>query len=112
MDERYYALRMAGVRNIADYNKLGEEEITARLAKKGKDIADLPGIETSMPYIIILVDEAADLMMVNKEVEIDIASRQIAPPGAYHSDHPTPIGGCRYGLIKSNLAHVFPSTFR
>ncbi|TVR15185.1 MAG: hypothetical protein EA401_03230, partial [Planctomycetota bacterium] len=45
MDERYYALRMAGVRNIADYNALGEKELTQRLERKGKDLADLPGID-------------------------------------------------------------------
>ena len=72
MDERYYALRMAGVRNIADYNKLGEEEIAARLEKRARTSPTLPGIETTMPYIIILVDEYADLMMVNKEVEKSI----------------------------------------
>ena len=106
MDERYYALRMAGVRNIADYNKLGEEEITARLAKKGKDLADLPGVETSMPYIIILVDEYADLMMVNKEVEKSIV-RLTAKSRAcgIHIILTTqrPSADVVTGLIKSNL---------
>lgn len=106
MDERYFALRLAGVRNIADYNQLGDEEINRRLAAKGKDLADLPGIETRMPYIIILVDEYADLMMVNKEVEKSIV-RLTAKSRAcgIHIILTTqrPSADVVTGLIKSNL---------
>jgi S-DNA-T family DNA segregation ATPase FtsK/SpoIIIE len=71
MDERFFALRMAGVRDIITFNQLGEEEIRKRLEKKGKTLEDL-SIEATMPWIVIVVDEFADLMMVNKEVEKSI----------------------------------------
>lgn len=106
MDERYFALRMAGVRDIGSYNKLGEKEILKRLEKKGKTIEDLPGGETHMPYIIIVVDEYADLMMVNKEVEKSIV-RLTAKSRAcgIHIILTTqrPSADIVTGLIKSNL---------
>ena len=106
MDERYMALRLCGVRDIKSYNKLGEKEVIKRLEKKGKTIEDLNGVETNMPYIIIVVDEYADLMMVNKEVEKSIV-RLTAKSRAcgIHIILTTqrPSADVVTGLIKSNL---------
>ncbi len=106
MDERYYMLRQAGVRNIADFNALGEDALRARLAEHGKDLDDLPGFETHMHYVVILVDEYADLMMVNKEVEKSIV-RLTAKSRAcgIHIILTTqrPSADIVTGLIKSNL---------
>lgn len=68
MEERYSLLSNIGVRNIDSYNKLGEKEIRKRLnVEDGEDLED---ISFHLPYIIIIVDELADLMMVAaKEVE-------------------------------------------
>jgi len=68
MDERYSLLANAGVRNIVGYNGLGEKEIRKRLDAGPDD--DLEGVPFHMPYIVIIIDELADLMMISaKEVE-------------------------------------------
>lgn len=68
MEERYSLLSRVGVRNIDGYNKLGEKEIKKRLNPYGD--ADIDDVPFNLPFIIIIVDELADLMMVAaKEVE-------------------------------------------
>ena len=71
MEERYEHLARVGVRNIASFNKLGQKEIHSRLGFDPKTNPE--GCEepiTHLPYIVIIVDELADLMMVgSKEVE-------------------------------------------
>ncbi len=57
MEERYQLMSEAGVRNIADYNKR---------IKAGK--LD----EEVIPYVVVVVDEFADLVMTNDEVESKI----------------------------------------
>jgi len=69
MDERYDMLARARVRNIKQYNSLGEDGLHARL---GEDV-DYDSVPTHLPYIVIIVDEMADLMMMSgKEVEMSI----------------------------------------
>ena len=66
MDERYEMLSEVGARNIFSYNKLPEEEKRAKLNIPEDDET----FEAKMPFIVIVVDELADLMMVSaKEVE-------------------------------------------
>ncbi|MBI4882298.1 MAG: DNA translocase FtsK 4TM domain-containing protein [Planctomycetes bacterium] len=66
MDERYNILAEAGARNIFSYNKLSDEVKRERLNVDPKDET----FEPRMPFIVIVVDELADLMMVSaKEVE-------------------------------------------
>jgi S-DNA-T family DNA segregation ATPase FtsK/SpoIIIE len=106
MDERYFALRLVGVRDIKAYNELGEPEIRNRLARKGKTLEDIPGLEIRMPYIIVLVDEYADLMMVNKEVEkslIRLAAKSRAAGLHLILTTQRPSADVVTGLIKSNL---------
>jgi S-DNA-T family DNA segregation ATPase FtsK/SpoIIIE len=68
MDERYEWLAEARVRNIAGYNALGADEIYARF--KPANEAEKAIIPAFMPYIVIVIDELADLMMTAaKEVE-------------------------------------------
>ena len=106
MDERYYMLRMVGARNIKDFNALGGDEIERRLLKKNKVLDDLPGFETRMSFIVIIVDEYADLMMVNKDVEKSLV-RLTAKARAcgIHIILTTqrPSADVVTGLIKSNL---------
>lgn len=106
MDERYFALRLVGVRDLKAYNELGEAEIRNRLARKGKTLEDLPGVEVRMPLIVVLVDEYADLMMVNKEVEKSIIRlTQKSRAAGIHVILTTqrPSADVVTGLIKSNL---------
>ncbi|MDA3962278.1 MAG: DNA translocase FtsK 4TM domain-containing protein [Planctomycetota bacterium] len=105
MDERFFALRMVGVRDIISYNKLGREEIEQRLKRKGKSMEDL-SIDAIMPWIIVVVDEFADLMMVNKEVEKSIIrlcakSRACGIHVILATQRPS--ADVVTGLIKSNL---------
>ncbi|MHC4942382.1 MAG: DNA translocase FtsK [Planctomycetota bacterium] len=66
MDDRYEQLSRAGVRNIYGYNKLDEAELRERFG----DMIDEEKFEPVMPFVIIIVDELADLMMVGaKDVE-------------------------------------------
>ncbi len=63
MDRRYDLLKMAGARNIKEYN---QKFVTRRLdPTKGHDY---------MPYIVVIIDEFGDLIMTaGKEIELPIA---------------------------------------
>jgi len=68
MEERYEILAEARVKNIAGYNALGQEELYRRLDPQTDD--ERAGILTFLPYVVIVIDELADLMMTSgKEVE-------------------------------------------
>jgi S-DNA-T family DNA segregation ATPase FtsK/SpoIIIE len=106
MDERYEALKATGVRDIMSFNALGEDEIRFRLAKKNLKLEDLSHSEARMPYIVILVDEYADLMMVNKEVEksiVRLAAKSRACGIHVILTTQRPSADVVTGLIKSNL---------
>ncbi len=106
MDERYEALKAAGVRDIASFNALGDTELRFRLAKKEIKLEDLSHPSAFMPYIVILVDEYADLMMVNKEVEksiVRLAAKSRACGIHVILTTQRPSADVVTGLIKSNL---------
>jgi S-DNA-T family DNA segregation ATPase FtsK/SpoIIIE len=68
MDERYEFLAEAGVRNLKDYNALSQEELIEKFEPATPE--EEAKIPKKLPYIIIIVDELADLMMTSgKEVE-------------------------------------------
>jgi DNA segregation ATPase FtsK/SpoIIIE, S-DNA-T family len=58
MERRLKLLAQKGVRNIDQYNRLFEEGYTPSLFEDGSE-------EKPLPYIVIIVDELADLMMVD-----------------------------------------------
>ena len=65
MEERYNRLASAGVRGIEDYN----ERLKEGILRNSEDI-----IHRKMPYLIVVIDELADLMMTAaREVEEPIA---------------------------------------
>jgi S-DNA-T family DNA segregation ATPase FtsK/SpoIIIE len=105
MDERYAFLARVGVRNIQTYNMLGPEEIYARL--RPEDPEEQAKIPTYMPYIVIIADEMADLMMTAaKEVESHIVRlAQKARAVGMHLILATqkPTVDVITGLIKGNL---------
>lgn len=105
MDERFAALRLCGCRDIHAYNKLTAEDVRRRLQQKGVE-GDEPALPEKMPFIIAVVDEYADLMMVNKEVEKSLV-RLTAKARAcgIHVVLATqrPSADVVTGLIKSNL---------
>jgi DNA segregation ATPase FtsK/SpoIIIE, S-DNA-T family len=105
MDERYEFMRRAEVRNIQGFNKLGADEIYARL--NPEDDAERARIPTYMPYIVIIADELADIMMTaEKEVEQHIVRlAQLARAVGIHLILATqkPVVDVVTGLIKGNL---------
>jgi DNA segregation ATPase FtsK/SpoIIIE, S-DNA-T family len=105
MDERYALFAEARVKNIAEYNRLGAEEIIKRF---GPDSADEEAkIAKRLPYIVIIIDELADLMMTApKEIEAYIVrlaqkSRAIGIHIILATQRPQ--ATVVTGLIKSNM---------
>jgi S-DNA-T family DNA segregation ATPase FtsK/SpoIIIE len=105
MEERYSLLARAGVRHIVSYNQLGEEELMDRLQPEDDD--ERKNIPTTLPFIVIIADEMADLMMTaGKEVEQHIIrlaqkSRAVGIHLVLATQKPTV--DVITGLIKSNL---------
>ena len=72
MEERYELLAMTGVRHITSYNALGREKLRERL-KDRVDEADIDDFPEKLPFIVVIIDELADLMLMSsKEVETSI----------------------------------------
>lgn len=104
MEKRYTLMAQERVKNIVDYN--------AKMAKKATDEAGKPeGEENSkseqMPYIVIIIDEMADLMMMaGKDLEMLIV--RIAQKGRAAGIHlvlatQRPEVKVITGLIKANI---------
>src|SRR5256714_1518944 len=105
MDERYEVLAEAGVRNIAGYNKMSRDELMERFKPgSAEEEAKIPKF---MPYIIIIVDELADLMITSgKEVEafiVRLAQKSRAVGIHLILATQRPQANVVTGLIKSNM---------
>jgi S-DNA-T family DNA segregation ATPase FtsK/SpoIIIE len=104
MEERYGLLSRARVRNIAAFNELGAEEVLRRAEPSEEERDQLP---TRLPYIVIFIDEMADLMMMmKKEVEghiIRLAQKSRAAGIHLVVATQKPTVDVITGLIKSNL---------
>ena len=96
MERRYSLMAEEKVKNIADYN-----------AKMPKTAAENPEKEGKMPYIVIVIDEMADLMMMaGKDLEMLIV--RIAQKGRAAGIHlvlatQRPEVKVITGLIKANI---------
>jgi S-DNA-T family DNA segregation ATPase FtsK/SpoIIIE len=100
MEERYKHLASFGVRNIEQYNR----NVRNMLEHKEVDGAEAPKL---LPFIVVVVDELADLMMVaGNEVEESICRlAQMARAVGIHLILATqrPSVDVITGLIKANL---------
>ncbi|MBF4510829.1 MAG: DNA translocase FtsK 4TM domain-containing protein [Aeromicrobium sp.] len=96
MESRLKKLGVAGARNLAQYNQI---------VRDGK----APEGAEEMPYLVIIIDELADLMMVAaKEVEDSIVRlAQLARAAGIHLIVATqrPSTDIITGLIKTNITH-------
>jgi S-DNA-T family DNA segregation ATPase FtsK/SpoIIIE len=103
MEERYGLMSKVGVRNISTYNKLSHEE---RLAPLPQNEPPEKYVD-AMPYIVIIVNEFADLMMSSgKEIEQAIVRlAQKARAAGIHVILATrrPSADVVTGLIKTNF---------
>jgi S-DNA-T family DNA segregation ATPase FtsK/SpoIIIE len=101
MEKRYDKLAKAGVRNIIDYNAKVIDP-----ARKPKDIDNVK--HHPIPYIIVIIDELADLMITaGKEVEEPIARlAQLARAVGIHLVLATqrPSVNVITGVIKANFS--------
>ncbi len=106
MEERYDLLAKTGVRHIDSYNKLGRDKVLNRM---GVDADDEEAIDVPehLPYIVIIADEMADMIMTSgKDVEGHIIrlaqkSRAVGIHLVLATQKPTV--DVITGLIKSNL---------
>jgi len=101
MEERYKTLAAEGVRNIEQYNR----NIGQQIAEKR---TPLNGVQAKpLPFIVVVIDELADLMMVaSNEVEESIARlAQMARAVGIHLILATqrPSVDVITGVIKANL---------
>jgi DNA segregation ATPase FtsK/SpoIIIE, S-DNA-T family len=101
MEERYKTLAAAGVRNIEQYNRNIQQEITEKRTPQNGETPK------PLPFIVVVIDELADLMMVaSNEVEESIARlAQMARAVGIHLILATqrPSVDVITGLIKANL---------
>ena len=101
MEERYKKLAKAGVRNIEQFNR------NAAHQAKDKSAAESEELLLPLPYIVVVIDELADLMMVARgDVEESIARlAQMARAVGVHLLLATqrPSVDVITGLIKANL---------
>ena len=121
MENRYRLMSHLGVRNIANYNAKLQEAIkkveilerkiqTGFDPETGKPIYDIVPIDmNNMPFIVVIVDEMADLMLVaGKDIETSIQRlAQMARAAGIHIIMATqrPSVDVITGVIKAN----FPS---
>ncbi|MFM9025687.1 MAG: FtsK/SpoIIIE domain-containing protein, partial [Planctomycetaceae bacterium] len=105
MEERYAMLAKVGVRHLSQYNALGRDEILRRVKPESEEEA--AAIPSTMPFIVMIADEIADMMMTaGKEIEQHIIrlaqkSRAVGIHLILATQKPTV--DVITGLIKSNL---------
>ena len=106
MEERYKQLAAHGVRNIGQYNRNAAQAAEEQSAGRGSN-DDTDEIPKALPYIVVIIDELADLMMVaSNEVEESVARlAQMARAVGIHLILATqrPSVDVITGLIKANL---------
>lgn len=101
MERRYMLLSDRGVRNIEAYNRKMVKE------KKPSSTDVKEGVDKNLPYIVVIIDELADLMMVSsREVEEAITRlAQMARAAGIHLIIATqrPSVDVLTGIIKANF---------
>jgi S-DNA-T family DNA segregation ATPase FtsK/SpoIIIE len=104
MEERYHLMAKRGVRNIEQYNKAIAKDLATHRPKPDDEI-----VPKKLPYIVVVIDELADLMIVAaRDVEESLMRlAQMARAAGIHLVLATqrPSVDVLTGIIKAN----FPS---
>ena len=110
MEKRYQTIVELGVKNIEAYNKLIDKKLNEKnIHPRGTDEKGEPtgGVPSKLPYIVIIIDELADLMMVaQRNVEESLARlAQMARAAGIHLILATqrPSVDVITGVIKANF---------
>ena len=69
MEDRFELFKRAGVRNLAEYNRLSEDDLRRRMNMIDADDEEWDEIPKALPYLVVIADEVADLIQAIKEVE-------------------------------------------
>ena len=72
MEDRFELFGRAKVRNLAEYNKLSEDDLRRRMDMIDADDEEWEEVPKQLPYLVIITDEVADLLQAVKEVEASI----------------------------------------
>ena len=101
MENRYALLSAAGVNHIRNYNRLGQQELAKRLQREPDSD------RVHLPYIVIVIDEFADLMNVAQN-EVEELIQRIAQKARSVGIHvilatQRPSSEVITGVIKANL---------
>ncbi|MGQ0612635.1 MAG: DNA translocase FtsK [Planctomycetaceae bacterium] len=104
MEDRYWIFARFGVRNITAYNRLGARKV--RQLAKEHDIGEEKAPER-MPYLVVVVDELADLIMTGRK-EVEQAVTRLAQKSRAVGIHTVlatqrPSTDVITGLIKANM---------
>lgn len=105
MERRYTLLKNAGVRKLTEYNELSDRELNKRMKENG---IDPEGVPNHIPYIVCIVDELADMMLVAADTKVDELIARIAAKARAAGIHlvlvtQSPRSDVLTGLIKANI---------
>ena len=109
MERRYQLLAARGVRSIAQFNQMIEKEATRQPDGERRDteVAETPLVAEKLPYLVVVIDELSDLMMVaSREVEESLTRiAQMARAAGIHLIVATqrPSVDVLTGVIKANF---------
>lgn len=105
MERRYTLLKHAGVKKITEFNELSRKTRREKLEAAGQNPADA---EDNLPYIVVMVDELADLMIVCSDSKLDEMINRIAAKARAAGIHlilvtQSPRSDVLSGMIKANI---------